>query len=72
MMTEEQLTTKYSQQIRELNELLDGGMISQAEYEELAQDVLDVEQIIGDIQTEEMKIIAAKVVDAVSKLVKVI
>jgi len=71
-MTEEQLITKHSQQIRELNELLDGGMISQAEYEELVQDVLDVEQIIGDIQTEEMKIIAAKVVDVVSKLVKVI
>jgi len=71
-MTEEQLTTQYSQQIRELNELLDGGMISQGEYDELVQDVLDVEQIMGDIQTEEMKIIAAKVVDAVSKLVKVI
>lgn len=71
-MTEEQLTTQCSQQIRELNELLDGGMISQGEYDELVQDVLDVEQIMGDIQTEEMKIIAAKVVDAVSKLVKVI
>lgn len=69
-MTEEQLITKYSHQVRELNELLDNGMLSQAEYEELVQDILDVDKIIGDIQTEEMKIVGAKVIDAVSKIAK--
>lgn len=69
-MTEEQLIQKYSQEVRELNELLDGGMISQGEYEELVQDILDIDKILGDVKTEEMKIIGAKVIDAVSKIAK--
>lgn len=69
-MTEQQLIQKYSQEVRELNELLDGGMISQGEYEELVQDILDIDKILGDVKTEEMKIIGAKVIDAVSKIAK--
>jgi len=71
-MTEEQLITKYSQKIRELNELLDTGMISQAEYEELVQDFTDIETIRDDIKEEDMKIKAAKIIDAISHLIKIL
>lgn len=71
-MSEDALIKKYEQKVRELNELLDGGMISQAEYEELVQDFTDIESIREDIKDESMKILAAKVVDAISKLVKVL
>lgn len=71
-MTEEQLIQKYSDKIRELNELFDSGMISQDEYEELVKDFTDIESIREDISDEKMKIMAAKIVDAVSKLVKFI
>ena len=71
-MTEEQLITKYSQKIRELNELLDSGMISQAEYEELVQDFTDIESIRDDIKEEDMKIKAAKIIDAISHLIKIL
>jgi len=71
-MSEDALIKKYEQKVRELNELFDGGMISQAEYEELVQDFTDIESIREDIKDESMKILAAKVVDAISKLVKVL
>jgi len=71
-MSEDALIKKYEQKVRELNELLDGGMISQDEYEELVQDFTDIESIREDIKDESMKILAAKVVDAISKLVKVL
>lgn len=71
-MTEEQLIKKYSQKIRELNELLDSGMISQAEYEELVQDFTDIESIRDDIKEEDMKIKAAKIIDAISHLIKIL
>lgn len=71
-MTEEQLITKYSQKVHELNELLDSGMISQAEYEELVQDFTDIETIRDDIKEEDMKIKAAKIIDAISHLIKIL
>ena len=71
-MTEEQLITKYSQKVRELNELLDTGMISRAEYEELVQDFTDIETIRDDIKEEDMKIKAAKIIDAISHLIKIL
>lgn len=71
-MTEEQLIKKYSQKVRELNELLDSGMISQAEYEELVQDFTDIETIRDDIKEEDMKIKAAKIIDAISHLIKIL
>ena len=71
-MTEEQLINKYSQKVRELNELLDSGMISQSEYEELVQDFTDIETIRDDIKEEDMKIKAAKIIDAISHLIKIL
>lgn len=71
-MTEEQLINKYSQKVRELNELLDSGMISRSEYEELVQDFTDIETIRDDIKEEDMKIKAAKIIDAISHLIKIL
>lgn len=71
-ITEDSMIEHYSQKVRELNELFDNGMISQAEYEELVKDFTDVEAIREDIKGEKFKIMAAKIVDAVSKLVKVL
>ena len=71
MISEEDVISHYAQKVEELNNLLDGGMISQSEYEELVKDFTDVETIREDINEESMKIIAAKVVDAISKLIRV-
>lgn len=71
MISEEDIISHYAQKIEELNDLLDGGMINQSEYEELIQDFTDVETIREDINEESMKIFAAKVVDAISKLIRV-
>ena len=71
-ITEDAIIEHYSQKVRELNELFDNGMLSQDEYEELVKDFTDVEAIREDIKGEKFKIMAAKVVDAVSKLIKVL
>jgi hypothetical protein len=47
-------------------------MISQAEYEELVQDFTDIETIRDDIKEEDMKIKAAKIIDAISHLIKIL
>ena len=71
MISEEDIISHYAQKVEELNNLLDGGMINQAEYEELVQGFTDVETIREDINEESMKIMAAKVVDAISKLIRI-
>jgi len=52
------------QQVRELKELLDNGNISQGEYEELVEDILDLQGISDDLGLEENKIRAQKAIDA--------
>lgn len=52
------------QQVRELKELLDNGNISQGEYEELIEDILDMQGISDDLGLEENKIRAQKAIDA--------
>lgn len=52
------------QQVRELKTLLDEGHISQGEFEELVQDIVDVNKINEDLDLEDNKIKAQKAVDA--------
>lgn len=52
------------QQVRELKELLDNGNLSQGEYEELIEDILDMQGISDDLGLEENKIRAQKAIDA--------
>lgn len=52
------------QQIAEYQELLNAGQLSESEYEELVQDVLDISKIEGALDLEENKILAQKAIDA--------
>lgn len=72
MSNEQNLINHYSQKVKELNELLDSGMLSPSEYEELVGDFKDIESIREDISDEKNKILAAKIVEAISVLIKVI
>lgn len=53
------------QKVRELKNLLDEGHITQGEYEELVQDVVDLNNISEDLALEDNKIKAQKALDAV-------
>ena len=72
MSDEQNLVDHYSQKGKELNELLDSGMLSPSEYEELVEDFKDIESIREDISDEKNKILAAKIVEAISVLIKVV
>lgn len=72
MSDEQNLVDHYSQKVKELNELLDTGMLSPSEYEELVGDFKDIESIREDISDEKNKILAAKIVEAISVLIKVV
>ena len=72
MSDERNLVDHYSQKVKELNELLDSGMLSPSEYEELVEDFKDIESIREDISDEKNKILAAKIVEAISVLIKVV
>jgi len=72
MSDEQNLVDHYSQKVKELNELLDSGMLSPSEYEELVGDFKDIESIREDISDEKNKILAAKIVEAISVLIKVV
>jgi hypothetical protein len=51
-------------QINELKELLADVQISEAEYQELVEDLLDIEAISQDLKLEDNKIKAQKAIDA--------
>jgi len=51
-------------QINELKELLADDQISEAEYQELVEDLLDIEAISQDLKLEDNKIKAQKAIDA--------
>jgi len=53
------------QKVRELKTLLDEGHITQGEYEELVQDVIDLNNISENLDLEDNKIKAQKAVDAI-------
>lgn len=53
------------QKVRELKTLLDEGHISEGEYEELVQDVVDLNAISENLDLEDNKIKAQKAVDAI-------
>jgi len=51
-------------QINELKELLADDQISESEYQELVEDLLDIEAISQDLKLEDNKIKAQKAIDA--------
>jgi len=53
------------QRVEEYKELRDAGQISDSEYEELVEDLLDIAKITGDLELEDRKIKIQKAVDAI-------
>lgn len=53
------------QRIAEYKELRDAGQISDSEYEELVEDLLDVARIEEDLELEQNKIRVQKAIDAI-------
>lgn len=56
---------KQEQIVAEYKELRDAGQISDSEYEELVEDLLDVARIEEDLELEENKIRVQKAIDAI-------
>lgn len=50
-------------EIEQLKTLRDSGNISESEYIELVEDIVDLQKILGDVQDEQHKILAQKLVD---------
>lgn len=53
------------QKVRELRTLVDEGHITEGEFEELVQDVIDLKNIGEDLSLEDNKIRAQKALDAI-------
>ena len=53
------------QEVNELKNLWESGGISESEYKELVEDVLDIAKIEGDLATEDLKNKAVKAIDAI-------
>ena len=54
--------------VQELLLELNNGELARDEYEELVQDILDVEHIYGKLQTEEDRIVIAQMVEGLKVL----
>ena len=53
------------QEVRELKELLNNGHITAGEFEELVEDIIDMQKINEDLSLEDNKIKAQKAIDAI-------
>lgn len=62
----------YEAKARELVALFQSGDISRGEFDELKEDLLDLEKINKKINQESLKITAAQVISAVSAILSVI
>jgi len=51
--------------VRELKELYDAGNLSESEYTELVEDLLDLQKISDGLDLEENKIRAQKAIEAI-------
>lgn len=52
-------------EVRELKSLYEAGNLSESEYEELVEDIIDIAKIQDDLNTEDLKNTAVKVIDAI-------
>lgn len=64
----EQLTEQYKTQILSLKDLLAKNEISDSEYKELVEDILDLEKFQSKINNEALKVQVAKTVQTLSML----
>ena len=71
-LTQGRLLEQYESKLKELNHLLDEGMLSPDEYKELVQDFTDVEAIKADIKEEKLKVFAEMIVNHLTTLIKIL
>jgi hypothetical protein len=60
--------TEIEQRVREYQSLLDEGALSQSEFEELVEDLIDESKISADLELEENKILVQKAIDGIKLL----
>ena len=56
------------QKTLEYKSLLEDGDLNQSEFEELVEDLIDLSKIEADLELEENKILAQKIIDGVKLL----
>jgi len=71
-MTEAQLLSTYGNLITEYKQLLENKELTESEYNDLIQDMLDITNIEKQLNEEDNKITAQKVVDAVKALASLV
>ncbi len=64
-MNVEQWQTSKEKEVRELKNLWESGGISESEYKELVEDIIDIAKIQDDLATEDLKNKAVKAIDAI-------
>jgi polyhydroxyalkanoate synthesis regulator phasin len=64
-MNIEQWHASKEQEVKELKDLWESGGISESEYKELVEDILDIAKIQDDLATEDLKNKAVKAIDAI-------
>jgi polyhydroxyalkanoate synthesis regulator phasin len=64
-MNVEQWQTGKEKEVRELKDLWESGGISESEYKELVEDVIDIAKIEDDLATEDLKNKVVKAIDAI-------
>ena len=64
-MNVEQWQTSKEKEVRELKNLWESGGISESEYKELVEDIIDIAKIQQDLDTEDLKNKAVKAIDAI-------
>ena len=64
-MNVEQWQVSKEKEVRELRNLWESGGISESEYKELVEDIIDIAKIQDDLATEDLKNKAVKAIDAI-------
>ena len=64
-MNVEQWQSSKEKEVRELKNLWESGGISESEYKELVEDIIDIAKIQQDLDTEDLKNKAVKAIDAI-------
>ncbi len=68
----EQLTEQYKAKIVSYKKMLDSKEISESEYKELVQDLLDLGKFQGKLKEEALKVQATKAVQALSAIAGIV
>lgn len=64
-MNVDQWQASKEKEVRELKNLWESGGISESEYKELVEDIIDISKIQQDLDTEDLKNKAVKAIDAI-------